>query len=311
MITVLAGGVGAAKFLEGLAAIVPQEEITVIVNTGDDAIFHGLHVSPDIDTIIYTLAGLNDRERGWGLLDETYSCLQELTALGEETWFTLGDRDFATHLYRARRLREGALLSEVTSELTQLRNLKLKILPMTDDPAPTVLDTSEGRLGFQQYFVGMGQRPVVDALDLSAAQQASPAKGVIPAITRADAVIIAPSNPLISIGPILAVREVREALVNTRAKVAAISPIIGGKALKGPADKMLTSLGYGSSASSVAKLYADFLDIFILDQQDESLVEEVAQASIDAYAINTIMNSAEARKQLAQAVLEALRVPLS
>jgi LPPG:FO 2-phospho-L-lactate transferase len=306
MITVLAGGVGAAKFLEGLAAVMPPEEITVIVNTGDDATFHGLHVSPDIDTIIYTLADLSDRERGWGLRDETYSCLEELTKLGEDTWFTLGDRDFATHLYRTRRLREGALLSEVTAELVELRNLKLKLLPMTDDPAPTVLHTDMGTLGFQEYFVGKGQRPVVRQLDLSAAQAASPAKGVVPALTYSDAVIIAPSNPLISIGPILAVQEVREALVKTRAKVAAISPIIGGKALKGPADKMMNSLGYGSSATAVAKLYADFLDVFVLDQQDAALAPEVEALGMTAIAINTVMNSAEAKQQMARDVLNTV-----
>jgi LPPG:FO 2-phospho-L-lactate transferase len=306
MITVLAGGVGAAKFLEGLAAALPPERITVIVNTGDDAEFHGLRVCPDIDTVIYTLAGLNDRERGWGLRDETYSCLEELAKLGENTWFTLGDRDFATHLYRTRRLREGALRSEVTAELTELRNLQLRILPMTDDAAPTVLDTDMGRLGFQEYFVGKGQRPAVKAIDLSAAQAATPARGVIPAIERAEAVILAPSNPLISIGPILAVQEVREALVKTRARVAAISPIIGGRALKGPADMMLRSLGFGSTATAVAKLYADFLDVFVLDQQDAALAGEVEAMGIAALVVNTVMNSAETKQQLARDVLAAL-----
>lgn len=306
MITVLAGGVGAAKFLEGLTAIVPPEEITVIVNTGDDALFHGLQVCPDIDTVIYTLAGLNDRERGWGLRDETYSCLEELTKLGEETWFTLGDRDFATHLYRTRRLREGSLLSEVTAELTELRNLKLKILPMTDAPAPTVLETDMGRLGFQEYFVGKGQRPIVQRIDLSAAQAATPAKGVIPALLLANTVILAPSNPLISIGPILAVQELRETLTKTRARVAAISPIIGGKALKGPADKMLRSLGYGSTASAVAKMYADFLDVFVLDQTDAALAPEIESADLSVLTTNTVMNSDEAKQQLARDVLAAM-----
>lgn len=306
MITVLAGGVGAAKFLEGLAAIVPPEQITAIVNTGDDADFHGLRVCPDIDTVIYTLADLNDRERGWGLREETYSCLEELTKLGENTWFTLGDRDFATHLYRTRRLREGALLSEVTAELVELRNLKVKVLPMTDAPAPTVLHTDMGTLGFQEYFVGKGQRPVVEQIDLFAAGRAMPAKGVIPAIMLADAVIIAPSNPLISIGPILAVQEVREALVKSRAKVAAISPIIGGKALKGPADKMLRSLGYGSTAAVVAKIYADFLDVFVLDQQDAALAPEIEALGLTALVVNTVMSSADAKQQLARDVLAAL-----
>jgi LPPG:FO 2-phospho-L-lactate transferase len=307
MITVLAGGVGAAKFLEGLLAETAAESVTVIVNTGDDAIFHGLHVSPDIDTIIYTLSGLADRERGWGLRNETYTCLQELTALGEDTWFTLGDRDLATHIYRTRRLREGALLSEVTAELVQLRNLSLKILPMTDDSAPTRLRTAEGLLSFQEYFVKMGQRPMVQEIDLSAAQAANAAPGVLEAIALADAVIIAPSNPLISIGPILEVQEVREALIQTKAKVAAITPIVGGQALKGPAAKMLASLGYDSSALGVAKLYADFADLFVLDQQDGRLGPEFGAAGITVLTANTIMNSAGAKQQLAREILAALR----
>ncbi len=306
MITVLAGGVGAAKFLEGLAAVMPQEEITVIVNTGDDAIFHGLHVSPDIDTVIYTLAGLADRERGWGLRDETYQCLDALGKLGEETWFTIGDRDLATHLYRTRRLREGALLSEVTAELVQLHNLRLKILPMSDDPAPTLLNTSEGVLSFQEYFVRLRQQPEVLAVDLSAAAQARPAPGVIEAIERARAVIVAPSNPIISIGPILAVQDVREALVDTKARVAAISPIIGGKAMKGPADRMLASLGHESSATAVAKIYADFLDAFFLDCQDVLLQAYVERYGMRVVVANTFMSSAIAKENLARVVLETL-----
>ncbi len=307
-ITVLAGGVGAAKFLQGLLAESPPEQVTVIANTGDDAEFHGLRVSPDIDTIIYTLAGLIDPVRGWGLRDETFHCLEALNRLGEETWFQLGDRDLATHLYRTRRLREGATLTQVTGELARLHRLALRILPMTDQPAPTRLTTSEGELGFQEYFVQRRQEPQVDAVDLSFASRCTPAPGVLDAIDQAGLIIIAPSNPIISIGPILAVQGIRDALRETSAPVAAITPIVGGKALKGPAARMLASLGHGASSASaaaVADLYSDFLDLFVLDEQDQNLRERIEGSGIRTLATDTIMSSSERRRSLARTVLEA------
>ena len=308
MITVLAGGIGAAKFLEGLAAILPPEQFTVIVNTGDDAEFHGLHVSPDIDTIMYTLAGVVNRETGWGIAGDTFQALEALRRLGAETWFQLGDQDLATHLHRTRRLREGAPLGDVTSELCQRYGVRCRILPMSNDPTPTRLRTSAGELSFQEYFVKLRQQPEVLEVDLSAAEDSQPAPGVIEAIINAQGVIVAPSNPMISIGPILAVPGIRDALRNTPAPVAAISPIIGGKALKGPADRMMQSLGLGASAVSVAELYRDFLAVFVLDDQDTALQPEVERNGMKVIVTQTIMSSAHAKQSLASTMIEAIQV---
>jgi LPPG:FO 2-phospho-L-lactate transferase len=306
MIVVLAGGIGAAKFLEGLVAVMPPEEVTVIANTGDDACFHGLHVSPDMDTVMYTLAGWVDRGRGWGIAGDTFHCLEALQGLGAATWFQLGDRDLATHLYRTRRLRQGATLADVTRELCQAAGVRCRIVPMSNDPAPTRLRTSAGMLSFQEYFVKLRQEPEVLEVDLAAAERSAAAPGVVQSVMEAAGVIVAPSNPLISIGPILAVRGVREALRQTRAPLAAISPIVGGKALKGPADRMLTSLGLGASASAVAELYRDFADVFVLDQQDVHLQPEVESKGMTAVVTQTIMATSEAKQQLARTALQAL-----
>ena len=308
MITVLAGGVGAAKFLDGLAAVVPAKEITVIANTGDDANYHGLHISPDIDTVLYTLSGLVDRERGWGVAGDTFQCLEALRRLeAEDTWFQLGDRDLATHVFRTQRLRQGAPLSLVIQELCAALQVACRILPMTESLAPTLLRTPEGVLPVQEYFVKLGQRPEVLAVDLSEAQASKPAPGVLEAIAEAEAIILAPSNPIISIGPILAVADIRDALRQTPAPVAAISPIIGGKALKGPADRMLKSLGMESSATSVAELYRDFVDLFVIDLEDAALREEIARKGMQVLVTQTVMHDSEARQDLARAVIAALR----
>ena len=306
MITVLAGGVGAAKFLEGLAAIMPPEQITVIANTGDDAEFHGLHVSPDMDTVMYTLAGIVDRNQGWGISGDTYYCLQALRRLGEETWFQLGDRDLATHLKRTVRLREGATLAKVTEELCRALGVTCTILPMSNDPARTRLRTSAGTLAFQEYFVKLRQEPEVLEADFSEATSSNPVPGVLEAILHAKGIIIAPSNPILSIGPILAVPGIRAALRTAAAPVAAISPIVGGRALKGPADRILTSLGMGASAVAVAELYRDFADVFALDLADKGLEAEVKSMSMKTIVTQTLMNSAEAKQHLARIVLEAL-----
>ena len=307
MIIVLAGGVGAAKFLEGLAAVMPPEQITVIANTGDDAEFHGLHVSPDVDTVMYTLAGMVDRERGWGIAGDTFHFLEALGRFGEETWFQLGDRDLATHWKRTLRLRQGATLSEVTEELRRALGVACRILPMSDDPARTRLRTTAGLLAFQEYFVKLRQEPEVLEADCSEAAASRPSPGVLEAIRTAQGVIIAPSNPILSIGPILAVPGIREALRNTAAPVAAVSPIIGGRALKGPADRILSSLGLGASAAAVAELYRDLLDIFVLDQEDAHLREEVEGKGMQVVITQTVMNSPQARQDLARTVLQALR----
>jgi LPPG:FO 2-phospho-L-lactate transferase len=307
MITVLAGGVGAAKFLEGLAGVIPPEEITVIANTGDDALFHGLHVSPDVDTVLYTLAGLVDRERGWGIAGDTFHCLEAMGRLGEETWFQLGDSDLATHLRRTRRLGEGATLSQVTHELCQALQLGCRIIPMSNDPARTRLRTATGMLPFQEYFVKLGAQPEVLEVDFSEAARSRPAPGVLESIREAEAVVVAPSNPFLSIGPILAVPAIRETLRNTPAPVAAISPIVGGRALKGPADRNLKSLGWEASAASVAELYRDFLKWFVLDSEDASLREEIEKKGMRVAVTQTVMTSQESRQQLARALLQALR----
>ena len=306
MIVVLAGGVGAAKFLEGLAAVMPPDQITVIANTGDDAEFHGLHVSPDVDTVLYTLAGIVDRERGWGVAGDTFHCLRALERLGQETWFQLGDRDLATHLTRTTRLRQGATLSEATEELRRALGVACRILPMSDGCARTRLRTTAGIVAFQEYFVKLRQEPEVLEADFSEAAASRPAPGVVEAIAEAQGVIVAPSNPILSIAPILAVSGIREALRNTPAPVAAISPIVGGRALKGPADRILKSLGLGASAAAVAELYRDFVDIFVLDLEDASLREQVERQGMQAVITQTVMSTPEVRQDLARKVIEGL-----
>ena len=309
MIVVLAGGIGAARFLEGLAAVMPPERITVIANTGDDDEFHGLHVSPDADTVLYTLANIVDRDRGWGVRGDTFSCLDSLSSLDLETWFRLGDRDLATHLFRTGRLRQGVPLSAVTDELRRSLGVASRILPMSDDPAPTRLRTAAGWLRFQEYFVKLRQEPEVLEADYSEAARSRAAPGVLEAVTESAGVIIAPSNPILSIGPMLSVPGVREALRNTPAPVAAISPIVGGQALKGPAARNLASLGLGSSAAAVAELYRDFLDVFVLDRQDAALQKGVEQKGMTTVVTQTVMSSSKIRQTLARRVLEALRKP--
>ena len=306
MIVVLAGGIGAARFLEGLAAAMPPEQITVIANTGDDDQFHGLHVSPDVDTVLYTLAGVVDRDRGWGIAGDTFHCLDSLSSLGLETWFRLGDRDLATHLIRTGRLRGGAALSMAIEELRRSLGVRSRVLPMSDDPAPTRLRTASGVLRFQEYFVKLRQEPEVLEADFSEASRSRPAPGVLEAIAECDGVIVAPSNPILSIGPILAVPGIRETLRSTSSRVAAVSPIVGGRALKGPAARNLASLGLEASAASVAELYKDFLDVFVLDQQDSALRQEVERAGMEAVVTQTVMSSPEVRRALAETVLEAL-----
>lgn len=310
MIVVLAGGVGAAKFLEGLTVVLPPEQISVIANTGDDAEFHGLHVSPDMDTVMYTLAGMVDRERGWGISGDTFHCLRALERLGEETWFQLGDRDLATHLKRTLRLHQGGTLAEVTEEFCHALGIASRILPMSNDPARTRLRTTAGKLAFQEYFVKLRQQPEVLETDFSEAVASRPAPGVLEAIQQAEGVIVAPSNPILSIGPILAVPGIREALRTTAAPVVAISPIVGGRALKGPADRILASLGWRASAATVAELYRDFLDVFVLDVADASLREEVEAKGIKTAVTQTVMSSPQIQQQLARAVLEALGKPV-
>jgi len=305
-IVALAGGVGAARFLAGLVRVIAPQKLLVIGNTGDDAEIHGLEISPDLDTVVYTLAGLADPVRGWGLEGDTFRCLQALGRLGAETWFQLGDRDLATHLYRTERLRQGATLTEVTGEIAGALGVRARVVPMSDQPVRTRLETRRGSLDFQTYFVRRRARDAVLGVRLAGVEEARPAPGVLEAVAEARAVVVCPSNPILSIGPILAVPGIREALRNTRAPVAAISPIVGGRALKGPAARMMKSMGLRPSALQVAELYRDFLDVFVLDRLDESLAPRIEALGMRAVVTNTIMTGLAEKKALARVVVQAL-----
>jgi LPPG:FO 2-phospho-L-lactate transferase len=308
-VTVIAGGVGAARYLRHLRATAPDVDITAIVNTGDDTVFHGLHVSPDIDTVTYTVSGAIDPERGWGLGGETWTAMENLKRyepFGALTWFNLGDRDLATHLWRTSRLRSGATLSEVCADQALAWGLGLQLLPMSNDSVATEVDTSIGRLGFQEYFVRHQHAPDVQAIEFVGVDAARPAPGVLDAIANANRIVIAPSNPLVSIGPVLAVPGIRNALIARRADCVAISPIIGGAALKGPADRMLQTLGYESSALGVASLYRDFVSTLIIDSVDAALAANIEQGGVRAVVMDTIMSEPGVGTALARATIDAL-----
>ena len=265
-ITTLAGGVGAARFLEGLVQVVAQEDLTVISNTGDDEDFFGLRVSPDIDIVIYTLAAPINPETGWGLAGETFRALEALGRFGYETWFGLGDGDLATHVHRTKMLHEGATLSEATRSIAGAFGLRLRLLPVSDDRIRTMVETAAGEtLAFQEYFVKRHTQDEVRAVRFDGIERAQPAPGGIDAILGADLIAIAPSNPIVSIGPLLGVHGVRDALRATRARVVGVSPIVGGKTIKGPADRMMASLGMTPTAAGVAEAYRDFLDVLVID----------------------------------------------
>ncbi len=303
-ITVLAGGVGAARFLDGLCRAADPADVTAVCNVGDDFEWHGLHVSPDIDTVIYTLAGL-EGELGWGVRGDTRAALDELTELGEEPWFQIGDRDLATHVWRTERLHAGRPLSEVTGDLARLRGLDLALLPVTDDPHPTVVITPDGPLDFQDYFVRGRASAEVVGVEFTGAAAARPAPGVLDALGGTDVVIVAPSNPFVSIEPILVVHGVSEALRDTSAPVVAVSPIVGGEAVKGPAAAMMRTLGHEVSALGVARLYAGLVDVFVLDAVDGALAPAVEELGMRAVVTDTMMTGPERRLALARAVLDA------
>lgn len=303
----LAGGVGAARFLTGLIKLVDEEELTVVVNTGDDIELYGLHISPDIDIVTYTLAGIVDEEKGWGIKGDTFHCLRMLGKYGYETWFRLGDRDLATHIHRTYLLRSGLKLSEVTAEICRALGLKVRILPMTDDRFETRIITREGSMHFQEYLVKRGARDEVLGVEFVGVEDAKPAPGVIHSILNAEGVIVCPSNPIVSIGTILSVKGIREALRQTRARKVAITPIISGAPIKGPADKLMKGLGLEVSAYSVANLYKDFLDIFILDTADLMEKARIEKLGLRVRVTNTIMKSLEDKIRLASVVLEEIR----
>jgi LPPG:FO 2-phospho-L-lactate transferase len=296
--------VGAARFLRGLIDVVDPGSVTVISNTADDEEFFGLHVSPDIDTVIYTLAGLQG-EQGWGLAGDTQVTLEALRALGGEAWFGVGDRDLAMHLRRTELLRTGSTLAEATSILAGAHGLEVRVLPVTNDPHPTLVTTSEGELPFQVYFVQRRAQDPVLALRFPGATTARPAPGVIEAIAGAEVLIVAPSNPFVSIGPLLAVAGMRDALATTEAKRVAVSPIVGGEAIKGPAASMLASLGHEVSALGVARMYAGLVDCFVLDEVDAGLASEIEALGMRVAVFDTLMTDAERRRSIAEQTLAA------
>jgi LPPG:FO 2-phospho-L-lactate transferase len=306
MITALAGGVGAARFLQGLVKLIPEKELTVIVNTGDDVKLYGLHISPDLDIIMYTLAGIVDEERGWGVKGDTFYCLEMLKEYGYETWFKLGDKDLATHIHRTLLLKSGLGLSEVTSRLCQALGLRAKILPMTNDKIETIIATDKGKMHFQEYLVKRGAQDKVTDVEFKGVERAAPAPGVIDAILNSKAVVVCPSNPVVSIGTILTVKGVRGALRNTQARVIAISPIVGGSPIKGPADKLMRGLGVEVSAYGVASLYKDFLDDFIVDKVDEAQKHRIEGLGLNVVVTNTIMKSMQDKIRLAKVVLDLI-----
>ena len=305
MIVVLAGGVGAARFLQGIVQVVPQEQITVIVNTGDDRDFYGLHVSPDSDIVMYTLAGIVDERQGWGIRDDTYNAMQQLTGYGNEDWFLLGDRDLATHIHRTNLLRQGKTLSEVTENLRRQLTLQLRILPMSDQPVSTHIQTPAGLLHFQEYMVKRRCVDEVQDVVFVGASAAKPAPGVLEALKQASAILIAPSNPIVSIGSILAVPGIHDTLHEAQGMVVAVSPIVGGAPIKGPADKLMRGLGMDVSALGVARCYRDFLDVMIIDEQDVHLSEAIEDLGIPTAVTNTIMRDDAAKVALAREVLQA------
>jgi LPPG:FO 2-phospho-L-lactate transferase len=304
MITVLAGGVGAAKFLQGLVEVVDPGEVTIIGNTGDDIDLHGLHISPDLDIVAYTLAGISHSEQGWGLQGDTFHALEMLGRYGHPTWFNLGDYDLATHIHRTQRLRHGWPLSAITEEIRRALGVVPRLLPMTDQRVETKIITDAGTLHFQEYLVQRRMEPTVRAVVYDGIEVSTPAPGVCEAIAQATAIIIPPSNPIASIGTILAVPGVRQALSARRGRLVAVSPIVQGATLKGPADKLLLASGYEASAAGVAGYYGALLDGFVLDTLDRAALPAVRQLGMEARAVQTIMSGPAERRALAKAVVE-------
>ncbi len=301
----LCGGVGAAKFLRGLIDVVEPTGVTAIVNVADDTELHGLHVSPDIDTVVYTLADAIDRERGWGLARESWQAMEGFARYGNPTWFNLGDRDLATHIVRTERLRAGATLTEVTSQLATAWDLRCAVLPVTDDRLRTMVTVDGLEIGFQEYFVGRQHSVAIDAVRFDGVEEARPTAAALDAIATAESLVIAPSNPIVSIGPLFAVPGVREAVVARRDATIAISPIVAGAALKGPADRMLRELGHEPSVVGIARLYAPLATTLVIDAADADRAAEVEAEGLRCVVADTIMSDVGRAASLASRVLEA------
>jgi LPPG:FO 2-phospho-L-lactate transferase len=303
-IAILTGGVGGSKLALGFYRVADRRELTMIVNTGDDVVMHGLHISPDPDILAYTLADAVNPETGWGFREETFRVAEGLKQYGRQTWFRLGDRDFATHIHRTAMLRNGAALSEAIDSIRVALGVQSRILPMSDDPVPTMLETSEGRLHLQDYFVRRRCEPKLRSIEFEGASKAQPAAGVIVAIEDAELIVLSPSNPLISIGPILALPAIRQALRRKRQRVIAVSPLIGGKSLKGPSDKMMAELGYEVSSAGVARLYADICATMVIDPADADQRSSIEALDIRPVICPTLMQTLADKERLARAILD-------
>jgi LPPG:FO 2-phospho-L-lactate transferase len=309
MITVLTGGTGGAKFVDGLRQIVPPDDLTIIVNTGDDLQWWGLYVSPDIDSIIYMLAGKLSQERGWGVKGDTFFCLNAMGQLGQPIWFNTGDRDLATHIVRSKLLSDGKSLTEVTVEIAAKLGVTTRVLPMSDSRVETRVLTPIGELSFEEYFVQRWYQDPVESVRFAGASDAEPAPGVIDAIRSADLVLLAPSNPITSIAPILAVPGIRQALRETRARIAAVSPIVRRAAVSGPAGILMAAQGFEVSIRGVADFYRDFLDVLVVDSQDEMSADALRQTGMRVHCTPTIMRRREDRIALAESTLHAAMQP--
>jgi LPPG:FO 2-phospho-L-lactate transferase len=307
MIAALAGGVGAARLLRGMVEVVPPEDITAIVNTGDDTVLHGLHIAPDLDTVMYTLADAINTETGWGLAGETWRVMESLRRLGGVTWFNLGDQDLATHCFRTQRLSEGATLGVVTAELARSWGLGIRLVPVTDDPLRTRLQLVDGpEVGFQEYFVQLRHDVPVSGVRFEGAEQARPGPGVLEALQAADSIVVCPSNPVVSIGPLLAVPGLREQLEKARDRIVGVSPIIAGAALKGPADRLLREMGFESSVVGVAQWYAAWMGTLVIDEADADLARAVEAEGVRCVVAPTVMSSVDRAAALSRAVLDVV-----
>lgn len=305
MITALGGGVGASKFLKGLYNVISGENLTVVINTGDDIDIYGYRVSPDIDTIIYRLSDQVDRERGWGIRDDSFSCMKSLTELGFETWFQLGDKDIAVQIFKKDLFCRGYSLRQVTAKTAETFGLgAVTLLPMTEDAVETWIKTDMGELHFQEYYIKYRMKPEVLGIDIKGISGASPCEGVIEAIENSRLIVICPSNPIISIGPILEVKGIRQALVECDAQVVAISPLIGGKPVKGPADRLMKGLGLEVSSYEIANLYKDFLDLMVIDTSDEVEKDNISRLGIGSFVTDTLISDDAKSEKISRSIIE-------
>ena len=304
-IVALAGGVGAAKLLRGLVKVVSPKSLVIVGNVGDDVELYGLHISPDLDIIMYTLAGIVDEAKGWGVKGDTFHCLEMLGRLGFETWFKLGDRDLAIHIARTKMLRDGMTLSQATAQLCKMLGVEANIIPMSNDPVRTKVQSGDLLLDFQEYFVKRGTMDTVTHVFFEGAEKAKPAPGVIEAIMEAERIIICPSNPILSIAPILSISAIKKALEASKAPIVGVSPIVGGKALKGPADKIMAGMGFEASPYGVAKFYGSLLKHFVIDEIDVEHKKRIENLGIKVTVANTLMKGVEDAVSLARVVMEA------